>query len=72
MEKTRTITKGGVHQKSTKQAGKGEDTAMAMTRVNSANVLDGGLRIGEIGRQMNSKVNSVKQGGHESKHGCKT
>jgi hypothetical protein len=27
-----------------------------VTRVNSTNVLDEGLRIGEIGRQMNSKV----------------
>jgi hypothetical protein len=41
-------------------------------RVNSTNVLDEGLRIGEIGRRMNSKVNSVKQGGYESKRGCKT
>jgi hypothetical protein len=31
MEKTHITTKGGVHQKSTKQAGKGEDTAMATT-----------------------------------------
>jgi hypothetical protein len=31
MEKTCTITKGGVHQKSTKQAGKGEDTATVTT-----------------------------------------
>jgi hypothetical protein len=28
--------------------------------VNSTNVLDEGLRIGEIGRLMNSKVNSVE------------
>jgi hypothetical protein len=27
-----------------------------MTRVNSANILDEGLRIGERGRRMNSKV----------------
>jgi hypothetical protein len=40
--------------------------------VNSTNVLDEGLRIGEIGRRMNSKVNSVKQGGYESKRGYKT
>jgi hypothetical protein len=40
--------------------------------LNSTNVLDEGLRIGEIGRWMNSKVNSVKQGGYESKRGCKT
>jgi hypothetical protein len=40
--------------------------------VNSTNVLDEGLRIGEIGRRMNSKVKSVKQGGYESKHGCRT
>jgi hypothetical protein len=33
-----------------------------VTRVNSTNVLDEGLRIGEIGRRMNSKVKSVKQG----------
>jgi hypothetical protein len=31
-------------------------------RVNLTNVLDERLRIGEIGRQMNSKVKSVKQG----------
>jgi hypothetical protein len=35
-----------------------------VTRVNSTNVLDEGLRIGEIGRRMNSKVKSVKQGGY--------
>jgi hypothetical protein len=40
--------------------------------VNSTNVLDEGLRIGEIGRQMNSMVNSVKQGGYESKRRWKT
>jgi hypothetical protein len=33
-----------------------------MTRVNSTNVLDEGLRIGEIGHLMNSKLKSVKQG----------
>jgi hypothetical protein len=33
-----------------------------LTRVNSTNVLDEGLRIGGIGRRMNSKVKSVKQG----------
>jgi hypothetical protein len=33
-----------------------------MMRVNSTNVLDEGLRIGEIGRRMNSKVKSVEQG----------
>jgi hypothetical protein len=43
-----------------------------MTRVNSTNVLDEGLRIGETGRRMNSKVNLVKQGGYESKRGCRT
>jgi hypothetical protein len=43
-----------------------------LMRVNSTNVLDEGLRIGEIGRRMNSKVNSVKQGGYESKQGCRT
>jgi hypothetical protein len=36
-------------------------------RVNSTNALHEGLRIGETGRRMNSKVNSVKQGGYESK-----
>jgi hypothetical protein len=43
-----------------------ERTPPRLTRVNSTNVLDEGLRIGEIGRRMNSKVNSVKQGGYES------
>jgi hypothetical protein len=33
-----------------------------LTRVNSINVLDEGLRIEEIGRRMNSKVKLVKQG----------
>jgi hypothetical protein len=33
-----------------------------LTRVNSTNVLDEGLSIGEIGRRMNSKVKLVKQG----------
>jgi hypothetical protein len=31
MEKMHITTKGGVHHKSTKQAGKGKDTAMATT-----------------------------------------
>jgi hypothetical protein len=31
-------------------------TALVVTRVNSTNVLDEGLRIGGIGRRMNSKV----------------
>jgi hypothetical protein len=35
---------------------------MSVMRVNSTNVLDEGLRIGEIGRQMNSKVRLVKIG----------
>jgi hypothetical protein len=34
----------------------------ALTRVNSTNVLDEGLRIGEIGRRMNSKVKLVEIG----------
>jgi hypothetical protein len=33
-----------------------------LTRVNSTNVLDEGLRIGEIGRWMNSKVKLVEIG----------
>jgi hypothetical protein len=33
-----------------------------LTRVKSTNILDEGLRIREIGRRMNSKVKSVKQG----------
>jgi hypothetical protein len=33
-----------------------------LTWVNSTNVLDEGLRIGGVGRRMNSKVKSVKQG----------
>jgi hypothetical protein len=35
-----------------------------VTMVNSTNVLDEGLRIEEIGRRMNSKVKSIKQGGY--------
>jgi hypothetical protein len=31
-----------------------------VARVNSTNVLDEGLRIGEIGRRMNSKVKLVE------------
>jgi hypothetical protein len=38
------------------------DLVGCLTRVNSTNILDEGLRIGEIGRQMNSKVKLVKQG----------
>jgi hypothetical protein len=33
-----------------------------VSRVNSANVLNEGLRIGEIGRRMNSKVRLVEIG----------
>jgi hypothetical protein len=33
-----------------------------LTRVNSTNVLNEGLRIGEIGRRMNSKVKLVEIG----------
>jgi hypothetical protein len=33
-----------------------------VTRVNSTNILDEGLRIGGAGRRMNLKVKSVKQG----------
>jgi hypothetical protein len=40
--------------------------------LNSTNVLDEGLRIRETGRRINSKANSVKQGGYESKCGCRT
>jgi hypothetical protein len=43
-----------------------------VTRVKSTNILDEGLRIGEIGRRMKSKVKSVKQGVIESKRGCRT
>jgi hypothetical protein len=50
----------------------GNSLGHGVTRVNSTNVLDEGLRIGEIGRRINSKVNSVKQGGYESKRGCRT
>jgi hypothetical protein len=40
--------------------GQGPHGRRQLTRVNSANVLDEGLRIGGRGRQMNSKVN-IKQ-----------
>jgi hypothetical protein len=51
---------------------RGHRGSLHVTRVNSTNVLDEGLRIREIGCRMNSKVNSVKQGGYESKRGCRT
>jgi hypothetical protein len=35
---------------------------LPLTGVNSTNVLDEGLRIGEIGRRMNSKVKLVEIG----------
>jgi hypothetical protein len=35
-----------------------------VTRANSTNALDEELRIGEIGRRINSKVKSVKQDGY--------
>jgi hypothetical protein len=38
------------------------DFFQRVTRINSTNVLDEGLRIGEIGRQMNSKVRLVEIG----------
>jgi hypothetical protein len=40
-----------------------------VTRVNSTNVLDEGLRIGEVGRQMKSKVNQSNKVCIESKCG---
>jgi hypothetical protein len=36
--------------------------SVPVTRVNSTNILDKGLRIGEIGRWMNSKVKLVEIG----------
>jgi hypothetical protein len=36
--------------------------AIPLMRVNSTNVLDEGLKIGEIGRRMNSKVKLVEIG----------
>jgi hypothetical protein len=49
-----------------------DESGSLVMRVNSTNVLDEGLRIGEIGRRMNSKINSVKQGGYKSKRECRT
>jgi hypothetical protein len=40
----------------------GEKWGLAVTRVNSTNVLNEGLGIGEIGRRMNSKVKLVEIG----------
>jgi hypothetical protein len=36
------------------------DSPHTLTRVNSTNVLDEGLRIGETGRRMNSKVRLIE------------
>jgi hypothetical protein len=41
----------------------------SVTRVNSTNVIDEGLRIGGIGRRMNSKVNQSNKVYIESKLG---
>jgi hypothetical protein len=38
------------------------ESTICVMRVNSTNVLNEGLRIGEIGRRMNSKVRLVKIG----------
>jgi hypothetical protein len=40
----------------------GYNSTEQVTRVNLTNVLDEGLRIGEIGRRMNSKVRLVEIG----------
>jgi hypothetical protein len=40
-----------------------------VTRVNSTNVLDEGLKIGEVGRRINSKVNQSNKVCIESKRG---
>jgi hypothetical protein len=40
-----------------------------VTRANLTNVLDKGLRIGEVGRQMNSKVNQSNKVYINSKRG---
>jgi hypothetical protein len=45
------------------------DVKLELTRANSTNVLDGGLRIGGIGRRMNSKVNQSNKVYIESKLG---
>jgi hypothetical protein len=45
------------------------DLVLILTRVNSTNVLDEGLRIGGIGYQMNSKVNQSNKVCIESKLG---
>jgi hypothetical protein len=42
---------------------------MGLTRVSSTNVLDEGLRIGEVGCRMNSKVNQSNKVCIESKRG---
>jgi hypothetical protein len=44
---------------------------VALMRVNSTNVLDEGLRIKEVGRQMNSKVKQCNKVCIESKRGDK-
>jgi hypothetical protein len=47
----------------------GSGVGAPLTRVNSTNVLDEGLRIGEVGRWMNSKVNQSNKVCIESKYG---
>jgi hypothetical protein len=45
------------------------DNTWELTRVNSTNVLDEGLRIREVGHRMNSKVNQSNKVCIESKRG---
>jgi hypothetical protein len=52
-----------------KRKQKREQLRREVTRVNSTNILDEGLRIGEVGRRMNSKVNQSNKVCIESKHG---
>jgi hypothetical protein len=47
---------------SERRTSKKEKKILLLMRVNSTNVLDEGLRIGEIGRRMNSKVWLVEIG----------
>jgi hypothetical protein len=55
--------------KATGPPSKHQKRGAAVTRVNSTNVLDEGLRIGEVGHRMNLKVNQSNKVCIKSKHG---
>jgi hypothetical protein len=63
--RTATLADGPTTKNVLKESRNGRSDHLHLTRGNSTNVLHEGLRIGEIGHRINSKVKSVKQGGYQ-------